>query len=324
MLSYKSTNLFSIIVLAFWIFTSLPTVDAASGSCKVNAQGLIGVDSGEAIKIGCEYDLTVVSGTSIDTVNNTLVPALEKDLVKKMAPLMIVQCAPATADTRMYADVTAIGTAPVDKVLEGRTCLKPSANCYRVLFVVTVYVRNTSIDVEALGWFALLDIIKKGGFDSVDPDIVSVAIGKGSWITPEGGSKIFRKNRMNLLESILARKSVNWINSNVVLFSCLVGAAALLFIFLVAFLVWRKYNPDKGGKYDKDTKCRVCKKCVWQCRDFLCCEGCCGNDGCWRKCCRCEGCCNGEFSTKCKGKIKNCWQKCWGDCCGGYCKRCCE
>lgn len=324
MLSSTSSKLHWIVILALSISASFPSVDAASGSCRINANGLIGVDSGVAIKIGCEYDLTVVSGTPVDKINNTLVPALEKDIVKKMGPLMIAPCAPSTADTRTYADVTGIGTAPDDKVLEGRTCLKPAANCYRVLFVVTVFVKNTSFDVEALGWFAILDIIKKGGFDIVDPDIISVAIGKGSWITPEGGSKIFRKNRMSLLESILARKSVNWINSNIVLFSCLVGIAALMLIILVVFLVWRKYNPDKGGNYDKDTKCRVCKKCFWQCRDFICCEGCWGKDGCIRKCCRCEGCCNGEFTAKCKGKIKNCWQKCWGDCCGGYCKRCCE
>jgi hypothetical protein len=303
---------------------SVRPVDAASGSCNLNAQGLIGVDSGVAIQTGCEYDLTVVRGTPVDQISSTLLPALEKDLVKKMAPLMIARCAPTTADLSTYADVTAIGTAPADQILDGRTCLVPSDDCYRILFVVTVYVRNTSFDVEAMGWFALLAIIKQGGFTSLDPAIVSVAIGKGSWITPEGGTQIFRKKRMGLLESLLASKNPNWINSNIILFSCLVATASLMLIIIVVFLVWRKYNPDKGGEFSKETPCYGCKKCCGQFRDFMLCEGCCNNDGCWSKCMRCEGCCNGDCTAKCKGKVKECWRKCWGDCCGGCCQKCCD
>jgi hypothetical protein len=140
MLHFKTTMRF--LAIAY----SVVTVTLVQGACTLNRQGLIGRDSGSAVIAAFTYDLTVKSGTSNTTIVNTIVPAIERAIARKSAPLVIADCAPTGRDTSSFADIVGMDIKPKDFITRA-ACATKQRNCFTIRSAATIYVESTSVNV---------------------------------------------------------------------------------------------------------------------------------------------------------------------------------
>lgn len=295
MLSIKSRNLLSVVALAgYWIFTSsIPTVGAAP-RCALNKKGLIGVDSGSAIFVACEYEITVAEGTPRSKVAKSLVPALDSALVRRLAPKVISDCAPLNADTSEFADIVGLDTEPMDKILQ-KKCVQPSPDCYRIHFETIVYVKDSTENVESTVWLAFRTV-SNGNFANLDPSIKGLKVTKNSWVDPldpRAADQVKHETKKNLRDFLRSKGVQDWkaktkaffvsIYNNKALFWSLVGLVAAIVLGIVSYVIWWAATKEKGVK---------------------CCDP---QKGCCYPCNRCR--------ISCTTKLKACWDKCCGNCC---------
>ncbi|KAI2494526.1 hypothetical protein MHU86_19985 [Fragilaria crotonensis] len=68
-------------------------------ACNVDQNGLIGSDSGIAVPVSFQYDLTVASGTNQEIVVSEIIPDLETSFAETLASSLISACAGAGVTT---------------------------------------------------------------------------------------------------------------------------------------------------------------------------------------------------------------------------------
>jgi hypothetical protein len=87
-------------------------------------------------------EFTVNNGTSQDLIRKSVLPAIEKTLAEKSAPLRIPGFAPAKTDTSKFLDIVDIDLDPVDVTGGGRCNKKPI--CCTIKCKTNIYVKSTS------------------------------------------------------------------------------------------------------------------------------------------------------------------------------------
>ena len=289
MVALKSRNLFSIVALAwYWISTSVPKVGAAP-RCKLNSQGLIGVDSGSAIFVACEYEITVADGTPKSKVIKSLVPSLDSVLVRRLAPKVIADCAPLNADTSEFADIVGLDTEPMDTLLQ-KTCIVPAPNCFRIHFETIAYVKDSTENVESTLWLAFRTVVN-GNFANIDASIQGLKVTKNSWVEPldPRAANQVKHARPNLRDFLRSKGSQDWkaktvaffnsIYNNQALFYSLIGLAGAGLIGIISYIIWWAANKPKGTKCCDPERgcCYPCNNCIKSCKIKMkaCCDNCC-------------------------------------------------
>lgn len=293
MLAVKGRNLFTVVALVswYWIASSVPVVGAAP-RCLLDKKGLIGADSGSAIFVACEYELTVAAGTAKSKVAKSLVPALDSALVRRLAPKVIADCAPLNADTSEFADIVGLDTEPMDTLLQ-KTCLQPSPNCYRIHFETIVYVKDSTENVEPTVWLAFRTVTN-GVFSNIDASIQGLKVTKNSWVDPldpRAAGQVKRDSKKNLRDFLRSKGVQDWqakardffvsIYNNKALFYSLVGLVAAIVLGIIIYIIWWAANKEKGVKCCDPQRgcCYPCINCWNSCKMKT--------KACWDKCCSC-------------------------------------
>lgn len=141
----QPTTIRSVLAIFVYSVVVLLLVGTVDGACTLNRQGLIGKDSGSAVIAAFTYDLKVKAGTSNGTIVSTILPAMEKAIARRSAPLIIAECAPTGRDTSDFADIVGMDTKPKDFIRGA--CATKNRNCFTIRSAATIYVESTSVDV---------------------------------------------------------------------------------------------------------------------------------------------------------------------------------
>ena len=119
-------------------------------------------------------------------IKTPVLPAIEKALAKKIAPLIVPACATTGTDTSRFPDVVGLDLDPKDTIFG--SCATKAANCYTINGKVSVIVSSTAQNVASYFNFAVASVLgtlKTGML--VDRAIVSLGNFKSvqtAWSSP--------------------------------------------------------------------------------------------------------------------------------------------
>lgn len=152
-------------------------------ACNVDQNGLIGSDSGIAVPVSFQYDLTVAGGTNQEIVVSEIIPDLETSFAETLASSLISACAGAGVTTPSSVSILGFETAPTDTILAGASCAAASPECFKVKSDMSVYVKESETGVlEIVGLTLLSNVLgKKYTSETVHPDLVGITVNATSF-----------------------------------------------------------------------------------------------------------------------------------------------
>lgn len=163
-----------LLMLSYYILTwacSVTLVDAVV--CVLNANGFVGRDSGNAVNVAFEYNLTVASKVDLPTVEDTILPSLENAFARRTARRLLAECAsPGSSTTSVSTNIVGIHVLPTDYVI-GR-CDANMSSCFIIHGETTIYVVSTAIGVEASYRRTLADLFQSNTFTVVNSNILNM------------------------------------------------------------------------------------------------------------------------------------------------------
>lgn len=173
--------------MLFLLLLGYCTVDAQL--CTVDEDGLLGTDSGIAVPMAFQYDLTVASGTDQGIVVSGIIPALEIAFAEVLAIDLITGCD--GADSALSSDrIVGFETAPLDFIMTGKSCSEPpqepGMTCFRVQAEMFVYVSDSEDGLIMIFGLSLMNEVKIGSFsaENVHPALESIKVDSLSFSIP--------------------------------------------------------------------------------------------------------------------------------------------
>jgi hypothetical protein len=159
------------------LFVIAASTGQAPGTCTINSNGFLGVDSGSMRWVGFNYDLTLTAGTD----PNTVIPVLARAFIQELARDLIVLCG-----GKVENGITGFQTGGRDTVVTGATSTtcQPSqtTNCVQVHCNMTVYVKESSLFLLGKMNETMQLKSKANVFNStISSQIVSVRVDDKSW-----------------------------------------------------------------------------------------------------------------------------------------------
>lgn len=155
-----------------------PSTGQVPGSCTINQNGFLGVDSGNLKQVEFLYDLTVTATTSQSVIAAEVIPSLGGAFIQVLSRDVIALCG--GQDTGIVGFKTGVR----DIIVAGATCLVPSQNppCVRVRCGMSVYVKESAANLLTVLKDALQIEADANAFNStVNPQIISVRVDGTSW-----------------------------------------------------------------------------------------------------------------------------------------------
>ena len=155
-----------------------PSTAQVPGTCTINSNGFLGIDSGNLKQVSFLYDLTVATSTSQSVLAAQVIPSLGGAFIQVLSRDVIAFCG--GQDT----GIVGFKTGVKDIIVDGASCLVPSQNppCVRVRCGMSVYVKESGANLLTVLRDALQIEADANMFNAtVNPQIISVRVDGTSW-----------------------------------------------------------------------------------------------------------------------------------------------
>ena len=155
-----------------------PSIGQVPGTCTIDQNGFLGIDSGILKQVAFLYDLTVAAGTAQSTIAAEVIPSLGTAFIQVLSRDVMALCG--GQDTGIVGFKTGVR----DTIVEGATCLVPTQNaqCIRVRCGMSAYVKESGANLLTVLKNAMQLEANANVFNStVNPQIVSVQVDSTSW-----------------------------------------------------------------------------------------------------------------------------------------------